>query len=140
MSVIHRAAFVGPGMGASTCCMRLSCPLSRTEPRRLPPHASCTQQLRPAKMAGMPYGLQSMLKEGHKHFSGVDEAVVRNIEAVKGLAAITRTSLGPNGAGESFLLQRGFGGRLLLWGPLEVQRAQAWELDRRHEQDGDQPP
>jgi T-complex protein 1 subunit theta len=47
---------------------------------------------------GLPYGLQSMLKEGHKHFSGVDEAVVRNIEACKNLALICRTSLGPNGA------------------------------------------
>ena len=46
---------------------------------------------------GMPYGLASMLKEGHKHFSGVEEAVVKNIEACKGLAQITRTSLGPNG-------------------------------------------
>jgi hypothetical protein len=49
---------------------------------------------------GMPYGLQSMLKEGHKFFSGVDEAVIKNIEACKGLAQITRTSLGPNGGRE----------------------------------------
>lgn len=46
---------------------------------------------------GLPYGLQSMLKEGHKHFAGVDEAVLRNIEACKNMAQITRTSLGPNG-------------------------------------------
>jgi T-complex protein 1 subunit theta len=46
---------------------------------------------------GMPYGLQSMLKEGHKHFSGVEEAVLKNIDACKGLSQITRTSLGPNG-------------------------------------------
>jgi hypothetical protein len=46
---------------------------------------------------GMPYGLQSMLKDGHKHLSGVEEAVVRNIEACKGLSHITRTSMGPNG-------------------------------------------
>lgn len=38
-----------------------------------------------------------MLKEGHKHLSGLDEAVVKNIEACKELSAITRTSLGPNG-------------------------------------------
>lgn len=38
-----------------------------------------------------------MLKEGHKHFSGVEEAVMKNIEACKGMAQITRTSLGPNG-------------------------------------------
>lgn len=46
---------------------------------------------------GLPYGLQAMLKEGHKHFAGVDEAVLRNIEACKNMAQITRTSLGPNG-------------------------------------------
>lgn len=44
-----------------------------------------------------PYGIQSMLKEGHKHLSGLDEAVVKNIDARKQLSAITRTSLGPNG-------------------------------------------
>ncbi|TDH68583.1 hypothetical protein CCR75_000972 [Bremia lactucae] len=42
-------------------------------------------------------GLSSLLKEGHKHFEGVDEAVAKNIDAVKQLAAITRSSLGPNG-------------------------------------------
>lgn len=47
---------------------------------------------------GMPYGLQAMLKDGHKHFSGLDEAVLKNIEACKQLSQITRTSLGPNGA------------------------------------------
>jgi hypothetical protein len=46
---------------------------------------------------GMPYGLQAMLKEGHKHFSGVEEAVMKNIDACKALAQMTRTSLGPNG-------------------------------------------
>ncbi|KAJ6877324.1 T-complex protein 1 subunit theta-like [Populus alba x Populus x berolinensis] len=44
-----------------------------------------------------PYGMQSMLKEGHKHLSGLDEAVLKNIDACKQLSAITRTSLGPNG-------------------------------------------
>eukprot|EP00803_Ostreobium_quekettii_P000642 evm.model.scf_83.6 EVM.evm.TU.scf_83.6 scf_83:144034-148310(-) len=47
--------------------------------------------------AGMPYGLPAMLKEGYKFFSGVNEVVVKNIEACKGLSLITRTSLGPNG-------------------------------------------
>eukprot|EP00879_Flechtneria_rotunda_P026898 GHRR01028742.1.p1 GENE.GHRR01028742.1~~GHRR01028742.1.p1 ORF type:complete len:375 (+),score=126.23 GHRR01028742.1:701-1825(+) len=46
---------------------------------------------------GMPYGLQAMLKEGHKHFSGVEEAVMKNIDACKALAQMTKTSLGPNG-------------------------------------------
>ncbi|GAV72688.1 Cpn60_TCP1 domain-containing protein, partial [Cephalotus follicularis] len=44
-----------------------------------------------------PYGIQSMLKEGHKHLSGLDEAVIKNIDACKQLSNITRTSLGPNG-------------------------------------------
>ncbi|WRX23921.1 Chaperonin Cpn60/GroEL/TCP-1 family - like 10 [Theobroma cacao] len=44
-----------------------------------------------------PYGIQSMLKEGHKHLSGLDEAVLKNIDACKQLSTITRTSLGPDG-------------------------------------------
>lgn len=44
-----------------------------------------------------PYGIQAMLKEGHKHLSGLDEAVLKNITACKQLSTITRTSLGPNG-------------------------------------------
>jgi len=38
-----------------------------------------------------------MLKDGHKHLSGVEEAVIKNLEACKQLSKITRTSLGPNG-------------------------------------------
>ncbi|GAB4851461.1 T-complex protein 1 subunit theta [Ancistrocladus abbreviatus] len=48
-------------------------------------------------MALPSYGLQSMLKDGTRHLSGLDEAVLKNIEACKELSAITRTSLGPNG-------------------------------------------
>jgi T-complex protein 1 subunit theta len=46
---------------------------------------------------GSSYGMQSMLKDGHKHLSGLDEAVLKNIGAARELSAITRTSLGPNG-------------------------------------------
>lgn len=42
-------------------------------------------------------GLQSLLKDGGKHFSGVDEALLKNIEACKNLAQITKSSLGPYG-------------------------------------------
>mmetsp|Transcript_84551 Transcript_84551/g.244264 ORF Transcript_84551/g.244264 Transcript_84551/m.244264 type:complete len:540 (+) Transcript_84551:83-1702(+) len=42
-------------------------------------------------------GIGSLLKDGGKHFSGVDEALLRNIEACKNLAQITKTSLGPYG-------------------------------------------
>lgn len=38
-----------------------------------------------------------MLKDGGKHFSGVDEALLKNIEACKNLAQITKSSLGPYG-------------------------------------------
>jgi len=46
--------------------------------------------------AGAP-GLSGLLKEGHKHMSGLEEVIVKNIEACKQLSQITRTSLGPNG-------------------------------------------
>lgn len=42
-------------------------------------------------------GLQGMLKDGHKTYEGVQGAVIRNIEAGKAIAAMVRTSLGPNG-------------------------------------------
>jgi len=43
------------------------------------------------------FGLPQLLKEGYKSYQGLDEAVYRNIEACKGLAMVTRTSMGPNG-------------------------------------------
>lgn len=42
-------------------------------------------------------GLGGMLKEGHKTFEGVQGAVMRNIEAAKGISNMVKTSLGPNG-------------------------------------------
>jgi len=42
-------------------------------------------------------GLSELLKEGSKHLSGVSEATLQSIEAVKALAQIVRTSMGPNG-------------------------------------------
>ena len=42
-------------------------------------------------------GVQSLLKDGGRHFSGVDEALLKNIEACKNLARITKSSLGPYG-------------------------------------------
>ena len=41
--------------------------------------------------------LLELLKDGSKHYSGVEEAVLRNIEACKQLSQILRTSFGPNG-------------------------------------------
>ena len=42
-------------------------------------------------------GFSSMLKEGAKHLSGLEEAVIRNIDACKELAKTTRSAYGPNG-------------------------------------------
>ncbi|EHB03927.1 T-complex protein 1 subunit theta [Heterocephalus glaber] len=41
-------------------------------------------------------GFAQMLKEGVKRFSGLEEAVYRNIQACKELAQTTRTAYGPN--------------------------------------------
>merc|ERR1719217_509836 len=41
--------------------------------------------------------LGGLLKEGGRHFSGVDEALLRNIEACKTLSRITKSSMGPYG-------------------------------------------
>jgi len=38
-----------------------------------------------------------MLKEGSRHYSGLEEAMIRNIEACQGLAGMTRSALGPHG-------------------------------------------
>lgn len=42
-------------------------------------------------------GFAQMLKDGAKHYSGLEEAVFRNITACKELAQTTRTAYGPNG-------------------------------------------
>ncbi|XP_008105831.1 T-complex protein 1 subunit theta isoform X1 [Anolis carolinensis] len=42
-------------------------------------------------------GFAQMLKDGAKHYSGLEEAVYRNINACKELAQTTRTAYGPNG-------------------------------------------
>jgi T-complex protein 1 subunit theta len=41
--------------------------------------------------------INTLLKEGTKYLSGLDEAILKNIDAVKELSEITKTSLGPNG-------------------------------------------
>jgi len=45
----------------------------------------------------MKAGIPTLFKGGTKHLTGVEAAVVRNIEVCQQLSAITRTSLGPNG-------------------------------------------
>lgn len=49
-------------------------------------------------MAGQPYGMQAMLKEGHEMH---DEPVMKNIVAAKELSNICRSSMGPNGEGRA---------------------------------------
>jgi T-complex protein 1 subunit theta len=38
-----------------------------------------------------------MLKEGHRHYAGLEEAILRNIEACREVSKITKSSFGPNG-------------------------------------------
>ena len=80
---------------------------------------------------GLPYGFQAMLKEGHKHLVGLDEAVLKNIEACKQLSSIIKTSMGPNGVWVSNAPP------LLSWQSLST--ASLLMNKCRHEQDGDQP-
>ncbi|KAK3595225.1 hypothetical protein CHS0354_021540 [Potamilus streckersoni] len=42
-------------------------------------------------------GFAQMMKEGAKHYSGLEEAVYRNIDACKELAKTTRSAFGPHG-------------------------------------------
>ena len=42
-------------------------------------------------------GIPNLFKDGTKHRSGVQDAVLRNIDACHQLSDLTRTSLGPNG-------------------------------------------
>eukprot|EP00392_Amoebophrya_sp_AT5.2_P011064 g11139.t1 len=42
-------------------------------------------------------GITGLLKDGGKHFAGVDEALLKNIEACKELSKIVQSSFGPNG-------------------------------------------
>ena len=42
-------------------------------------------------------GIQSLLKEGGRHFAGMDEALLKNIDAAKQIGTMTRSSFGPYG-------------------------------------------
>ena len=42
-------------------------------------------------------GMKGMLKDGYKHFSGLEQAILKNVQACNELSELTRTSLGPNG-------------------------------------------
>ena len=42
-------------------------------------------------------GAMGLLKDGYKHYSGVQEAVLKNTGAIKEFSELLRTSMGPNG-------------------------------------------
>ena len=48
-------------------------------------------------------GISSVLKDGWRHYSGLEEAILRNIEACKALSKMTRSSLGPHGMNKMVL-------------------------------------
>lgn len=48
-------------------------------------------------MRNMRKGIPKLFKDGYKQFTGVEEAILNNVEAVKQFAEILRTSFGPNG-------------------------------------------
>jgi T-complex protein 1 subunit theta len=49
-------------------------------------------------MLSTQYGFNTLLKEGSKHYSGLEESILKNIDACKQISNMTKTSLGPNGA------------------------------------------
>jgi len=48
-------------------------------------------------MKNMRMSIPRLFKEGYKSFSGLEEAILKNIDACLQLSNITRTSMGPNG-------------------------------------------
>ena len=42
-------------------------------------------------------GFNSLLKSGYRHFKGKEQTLMKNVEAIGDMAAMTRTALGPNG-------------------------------------------
>ena len=48
-----------------------------------------------------------LLKEGSKHLSGLEEAVLKNVEAVRSLFTITKTTYGPQGMKKMIVNSRG---------------------------------
>lgn len=48
-------------------------------------------------MKNMRKGIPKLFKDGYKQFTGVEEAILNNTDAVKQFAEILRTSFGPNG-------------------------------------------
>lgn len=74
-------------------------------------------------------GMQRFMKEGTRHFKGIEEAVQRNIEACKDLAATTRSCFGPKGMSKMVInhLEKLFvtNDAATIMGQLEVQHPAA---------------
>ena len=51
-------------------------------------------------------GFASMLKDGAQFFSGVEEAVVRNIGACREFAATVQSAYGPNGMNKVLIINK----------------------------------
>ena len=49
----------------------------------------------------------SLMKEGTKYLAGVNEAILKNLEAVQDVSVITRTSMGPNGMSKMVINRHG---------------------------------
>lgn len=49
----------------------------------------------------------SLLKEGTKYLQGVNDAIIKNLEAVQELSVVTKTSLGPNGMSKMVINRHG---------------------------------
>ena len=72
---------------------------TRLSPR--PNWQGATYYLLPAKIMSLKVPKANnvqLFKEGYKYLQGIDEAVLRNIQAVIELSDLVRTSFGPNGA------------------------------------------
>lgn len=75
-------------------------PATRLSPQR-PNWQNTTYYLLPAKIMSLKVPKANnvqLFKDGYKYLQGIDEAVLRNIQAVIELSDLVRTSFGPNGA------------------------------------------
>ena len=92
----HPARWRACRMGSSPCSRFVH--QAGSLPRSSPARSFSTPDRSGEFRADLTDRPSSRAQDGHKHMSGLDEAVIKNVEACKQLSKITRTSLGPNGA------------------------------------------
>ncbi len=51
------------------------------------------------------YSINKKYFQGFRHYTGAEESILKNIDAVKELGAMTRTSYGPNGMNKFIINQ-----------------------------------